>query len=72
MRDRRNPWKWPAVILLATAFLLGSVVLTPRSWIDFFFSPLSLELAAEQDQPPRWLEILPPPVIQVYKEKILF
>ena len=68
MRDRRNPWKWPAVILLATAFLLGSVFLVPRSWIEFFFSPLSLDFTAEQDQPRGWMEILPPPTIQVSEE----
>ena len=65
MRDRRNPWKWPAVMMLASAFLLGGVFLTPRSWIEFFFSPLSLDFAAEQDRPRGWLELLPPPEIQV-------
>ena len=68
MRHDPNPWKWPTAILLAVVFLFGSVFLIPRSWIDFFFSPLSLELAADLDQPRGWLEILPPPVVEATRE----
>ena len=65
MRNRPNPWKWPTVILLATTFLLGGVFLTPRSWIEFFFSPLSLDFSEEPERLRGWLEILPPLEIEV-------
>jgi hypothetical protein len=65
MHHRPHPWKWPAVIVVALVLLFGGVFFTPRSWILFFFSPLSLELVERRAAPRGWLEILPPPRVQI-------
>lgn len=65
MRPDHNPWKWPVVILLAVLLLCGGVLFTPRSWIEYFFSPLSLEPVGESVPRRGWLEIQPPPVVEI-------
>ena len=46
-------------MVLVTAFLL------PQSWINAFFSPLSLLERLEREQPPAWMVILPPPPVEI-------
>ncbi len=70
MRIRQNPWKWPLITFLAVISLLACVFLIPSSWIDFFFSPLSLDFTAESKNRALWLEIQPPPEIEETKEPI--
>lgn len=62
MRDRSDPWKWPVCIGVTAAMVLATVFLLPQSWIDAFFSPLSLVERMEREQVPEWIVILPPPV----------
>jgi hypothetical protein len=64
MRDRRDPWKWPACIGLTVALLLTVVFLVPASWIAAFFSPLSLAERMERERAGSWLAVLPPPVVE--------
>jgi hypothetical protein len=64
MRDRRDPWKWPACIGLTFALLLGVVFLVPASWIEAFFSPLSFTERMERQRAGPWLAIMPPPVVE--------
>jgi hypothetical protein len=65
MRDRRNPWKWPICIGLALSLVLVTVYLVPGRWIDAFFSPLSLVARLEREQALRWMEIMPPPQVEI-------
>ncbi len=68
MRDRRDPWKWPVCIGLTVAMVLMTVFFLPQSWIDAFFSPLSLVERLEREQGPRWMVILPPPPVEVVSD----
>ena len=65
MRDRGSPWKWPLCIGLAFGLVLATVYLVPSSWIDAFFSPLSLAERLEREQGPGWLVLVPPPTVQM-------
>lgn len=65
MRDRGNPWKWPICIGLAFTMVLVTVFLVPVSWIQAFFSPLSLLERMEREQAPRWMVIMPPPQVEI-------
>lgn len=65
MRHRNEPWKWPACIGLTFALLMAVVFLVPASWIDAFFSPLSLAERLEREQQTAWLVILPPPPVEM-------
>ncbi len=64
MRDRRDPWKWPVCIGVTVAMVLATLFLLPQSWIDAFFSPLSLVERLEREQAPRWMVIIPPPPVE--------
>ena len=64
MRDRSDPWKWPACFGLTVVLFLAAVFLVPESWIAAFFSPLSLVERLEQEQVTQWTVILPPPVVE--------
>lgn len=64
MRDRRDPWKWPVCVGVTVAMVLATLFLLPHSWIDAFFSPLSLVERLEQAQPPMWMVIMPPPPVE--------
>ncbi len=64
MRSRSDPWKWPACIGLTVVLFLATVFLVPESWIDAFFSPLSLVERLEREQVTQWTVILPPPVVE--------
>jgi len=65
MRQRHDPWKWPVCIGLAVSVLLSGVFLVPRSWIEFFFSPLTFPAAEADSRPAAWLTLIPPPEIEV-------
>lgn len=68
MRDRPDPWKWPACIGLTGAFFLALVFLVPASWIAAFFSPLSLAERMDREQEASWMVILPPPQVEVVSD----
>ncbi|MCK9995676.1 MAG: hypothetical protein KAH56_05260 [Candidatus Krumholzibacteria bacterium] len=65
MRDRRDPWKWPVCVGVTVAMVLATMFLLPQSWIDAFFSPLSLVERLEREQHPEWMVILPPPPVEM-------
>jgi hypothetical protein len=64
MRDRRDPWKWPVCVGVTVAMVLATLFLLPQSWIDAFFSPLSLVERLERQQATRWMVIMPPPPVE--------
>lgn len=65
MHHRSHPAKWPLSIVTTLVLLIGGVFFTPRSWIEFFFSPLP-SLEQETGGASRgWLTILPPPEVEV-------
>ena len=68
MRDRRDPWKWPVCIGSTLAMFLVAVFLLPQSWIDAFFSPLSLVERLQRERGPEWLVILPPLPVEVVSD----
>jgi len=68
MRDRRDPWKWPICVGVTVAMVLGTAFLLPQSWINAFFSPLSLVERLEREPPPEWMIILPPPPVEVVSD----
>ena len=65
MRDRRDPWKWPVCVGLTIAMVLMTAFLLPQSWINSFFSPLSLVERLQREQGPEWMVILPPPPMEM-------
>ncbi len=65
MRDRRDPWKWPVCVGVTVAMVLATVFLLPQSWINAFFSPLSLVERMEREPHPEWMVILPPPQVEI-------
>ena len=69
MRDRGSPWKWPLCIGLALGLVFVTVYLVPRSWIDAFFSPLSLAERFEREEGGSWLVLLPPPSVQMVPDR---
>jgi hypothetical protein len=69
MRDRGSPWKWPLCIGLAFGLVFLAVYLVPRSWINAFFSPLSLAERFEKEQGQSWLTLLPPLTIQMVPDR---
>lgn len=69
MLRHENRWKWPLCSALAVTLLLGSVFLTPRSWIAALFSPYTSQPQAVAVPEPRyWLELLPPSAILLKPE----
>lgn len=65
MHRRHHPAKWPLSITTALVLLLGGVFFTPRSWIEFFFSPLRAFERDEVAATRGWMTILPTPEIEV-------
>jgi len=65
MRTRHHPLKWPFSIGLALALFLGAVFWIPAEWIDFFFSPRNIAENQVAQRPGQWLNILPPPTIEI-------
>jgi hypothetical protein len=54
---------------LAFGLVFVTVYLVPRSWIDAFFSPLSLVERLEREQGPGWLVLVPPPAVQMVPDR---
>ena len=65
MRNRNDPWKWPICVGVTVAVALATTFLLPQSWINAFFSPLSLIERLEREQAPAWMVILPPPPVEI-------
>jgi hypothetical protein len=68
MRSRHDPLKWPFSIGLALAVLFAVVFLVPAAWFDFLFSPLDLSEKDSETATTAWLNILPPPNIEMTRE----
>lgn len=67
MQDRRDPWKWPVTLGLTFTLLAVFIFAVPRSWYDFFFSPLNLR-SPDKLSGESWLTLMAPPEIQIEPE----
>jgi len=65
MRERHDPWRWPISIGTALGLFLAVIFLTPQAWVDIFFSPLNRDFSSLASGQRAWLEILPPPILEM-------
>ena len=70
-RRKPQPFKWPVVIAVALVCFFSFFFLLPAEWINLFFSPLTISEAQLKTKPNGWLEILPPPAVEVIQDELV-